>query len=68
MNLRKFWRHRRYWLFAAVLVGPLFFYQANALQLRQFDRKIVLAWNSRVSRIRSIIEKGQVAMKDELRF
>ncbi len=34
MNLRKLWRSRRCWLFTAILVGPVFFYQASYITVR----------------------------------
>ena len=36
--------------------------------LKRFDRKIVLAWNTRMSRIRSIIEKARIAIAEEIKF
>jgi DNA-binding transcriptional LysR family regulator len=40
----------------------------NAPLLRQFDRKIVLAWNTRMSRIRSVVEKSRAIIAEEMKF
>lgn len=36
--------------------------------LKRFDRRIVLAWNIRVSRIRSIVEKARHVIAEEIKF
>ena len=36
--------------------------------LKRFDRRIVLAWNTRVSRIRSVVERARLVMAKELEF
>jgi len=44
------------------------FAMISARMLKRFDRKIVLAWNSRVSRIRSVVEKAKTVIAEEMRF
>jgi DNA-binding transcriptional LysR family regulator len=36
--------------------------------LKRFDRRIVLAWNTRISRIRSVVETTRPVIAEELRF
>ncbi|HEY3853396.1 MAG TPA: LysR family transcriptional regulator [Verrucomicrobiae bacterium] len=36
--------------------------------LKRFDRRIVLAWNIRNSRIRAVVEKARLAISEEIKF
>jgi DNA-binding transcriptional LysR family regulator len=36
--------------------------------LKRFDRRIVLAWNTRVSRIRAVVEKARPVISEEIKF
>ena len=36
--------------------------------LKRFDRRIVLAWNVRVSRMRSVVEKAHLVLAEEMKF
>ena len=36
--------------------------------LKRFDRRIVVAWNSRISRIRAVVDKARIVISQEFKF